>query len=212
MARINIKSWIEGLPTVMLGLRAASRVDTQVSSAELVYGTTIRLPGDFYDPTSKSVQVDTENYVHRLRQNIDSYKPVTRVNKDSRKIFIHKDLKECKYVFVRNDMVRRSLQPPYDGPYSVISRKDKVFTVQVKDRQVTISIDRLKPAYILDEDKISNNNVPKESEIRTHNLLRDDTTNKQSQVIAQSANVETDTAKRTTRSGRVSKMPVRFRL
>lgn len=46
---ISSDSWVQELPTALLGLRAAVRVDTNVSSAELVYGTSIRLPGDFYD-------------------------------------------------------------------------------------------------------------------------------------------------------------------
>lgn len=212
MARLTETSWIDELATVMLGLRAAARADTGVSAAELIYGSTIRLPGDFYDNRSQNVYADTEGYVHRLRQIIDSYKPVSRVNKDSRKIFIHKDLKECQFVFVRNDMVRRSLQPPYDGPYRVISRNDKIYKIQVKDRQVNISIDRLKPAYILEEDETNSKNVANESGNRTHNSVRH-STNNQSQNIAQSNNdVEINKEKRTTRSGRVIKMPVRFRL
>lgn len=41
------------------------------------------------------------------------------------------------------------LQPPYNGPYPVISRTDKVFVVRINGKNVTVSIDRLKPAYII---------------------------------------------------------------
>ncbi|CAM1323272.1 Uncharacterised protein r2_g3179 [Pycnogonum litorale] len=39
--------WSEHLPIVLLGLRNAVKEDLQASPAELVYGTTLRLPGEF---------------------------------------------------------------------------------------------------------------------------------------------------------------------
>ncbi|EFN67616.1 hypothetical protein EAG_00467, partial [Camponotus floridanus] len=44
------------------------------------------------------------------------------------------------------------LQPPYNGPYEVISRTAKTFVVRIQGKDVTVSIDRLKPAYILAAD------------------------------------------------------------
>ncbi|GFQ89694.1 integrase catalytic domain-containing protein [Trichonephila clavata] len=41
----NTEHWSDALPTVLLGFRTAYKEDLQSSSAELVYGTTIRLPG-----------------------------------------------------------------------------------------------------------------------------------------------------------------------
>lgn len=44
---------------------------------------------------------------------------------------------------------RASLQPAYTGPHKVLDRGDKIFKIVVKGKPVTVSIDRLKPAYIL---------------------------------------------------------------
>lgn len=54
-------------------------------------------------------------------------------------------------VFVRRDGPKTMLQTPYDGPYKVVSRDDKVFVVQVHGETKSITIDRLKPAYVLAE-------------------------------------------------------------
>ncbi|GFY53091.1 uncharacterized protein TNIN_62571 [Trichonephila inaurata madagascariensis] len=59
----------------------------------------------------------------------------------------YEDLKDCSHVFVHTDSVLRSLQPPYHGPYKVINRSDKVFTLFLKGKNVNVSIHRLKPCF-----------------------------------------------------------------
>ncbi|GFT20398.1 transposon Tf2-6 polyprotein [Trichonephila clavipes] len=46
-AHNNIR-WTESLPTVLLGLRAAIRPDISYTIAQMVYGTSIKLPGEFF--------------------------------------------------------------------------------------------------------------------------------------------------------------------
>mgnify|MGYP003483420928 FL=1 len=64
--------------------------------------------------------------------------------------FVPKDLMTCAFVFVRHDAVRTPLQAPYDGPFKVLHRADKYFILDVNGRQDSVSIDRLKPAYMDD--------------------------------------------------------------
>ena len=61
---------------------------------------------------------------------------------------IHQYLNSTKFVFIRHDGVKSSLQPPYDGPFKVINRDDKYFTIEIRRKQDTVSIDRLKPTYM----------------------------------------------------------------
>ena len=49
-------------------------------------------------------------------------------------------------MWIRHDASRRPLDRPYDGPYKVISRHDKYFTVNRDRNRENISVDRLKPA------------------------------------------------------------------
>lgn len=121
IARLSSESWVNELPTVLLGLRAAIRSDTRHSAAELTYGCTVRLPDDFYTP-SKLQGLDIDTYVGKFRHTISTFRPSDRKNRECNK-FIHTDLKTCHYVFVRNDTVRKLLQTPYDGPYRVISER-----------------------------------------------------------------------------------------
>ena len=57
-------------------------------------------------------------------------------------------LSKCTHVFVRRDAVKKPLQQPYDGPFRVLTRTDKHFTVDCNGRHSVISIDRLKPAFL----------------------------------------------------------------
>ena len=43
--------------------------------------------------------------------------------------------------------------PPYVGPYKVLQRKEKSFQLQVRNAKDWVSIDRLKPAYLLPDDQ-----------------------------------------------------------
>ncbi|GFT99221.1 pol polyprotein [Nephila pilipes] len=79
-------------------------------------------------------------------------KPKPTVSHAKQGAFVHKDLKKCTYVFVRRDSVRRPLHAPYDGPFLVLKGSDKLFKVNVNGKSSTISIDRMKLAFIPNTD------------------------------------------------------------
>ena len=47
-ARMNPSNWLEHLPLVLLELRTAVKDDLKCLSAEMVYGTTLRLSGQIF--------------------------------------------------------------------------------------------------------------------------------------------------------------------
>ena len=62
-AQPHPQHWTTSLPMVLLGVRTALKVDLGCTAAELVYGTSLRLPGDFF-PTSASLSTpDPTTYV-----------------------------------------------------------------------------------------------------------------------------------------------------
>jgi hypothetical protein len=54
-------------------------------------------------------------------------------------------LVNARLVWIRHDAVRKPLQRPYDGPFAVIARGPRAFTIRVGDRDEVISVARLKP-------------------------------------------------------------------
>lgn len=199
MTRLNGNTtWVEELPTVLFGLRAAIRTDSQISAAELAFGKTIRLPGEFYDRSQQKDCNDPSSLVEKIRENISHYRP-TRDNVDSRMIFVYSALQDCRYVFVRDDKVHKSLKQPHDGPFKVLERSTKVFKIQLPEREAYISIDGLKPAFVIKENESSVSNnvpiIPSDDSRLSHNTP---------QVLLDKQKV--------TRSGRVIRTPVRFAL
>ena len=56
-------------------------------------------------------------------------------------------LQDSKFVFVRCDGHRTSLERPYEGPFEVIKPDPKTPVVNINGKPKTITIDRLKPAH-----------------------------------------------------------------
>ncbi|UYV62287.1 hypothetical protein LAZ67_2000001 [Cordylochernes scorpioides] len=150
----NSIKWTETLPTVLLGLRAAINKDNNHSLSQMVYGKTIRLPGEFFDDSKHHLHA--EEFVQHLQKQMELLKPLNEKHHSKTKVFVHKDLKTCSHVFIRTDRVKKPLEPPYEGPFPVLERTDKYFTLKVKGKNVTTTIDRLRPAYLLaDSDNIT---------------------------------------------------------
>lgn len=120
----------------------------------MTYGKHIRLPGEFFD--NKSIETDPSTFVSNLQKCMDLLKPVKINHKSARTVFVHKDMATCSHVFVRIDRLRKSLEPVYEGPFLVLERNDKYYTVEMKNRSTNINIDRLKPAYLLADQEDQN--------------------------------------------------------
>ncbi|GBN79911.1 hypothetical protein AVEN_64592-1 [Araneus ventricosus] len=124
----------------------------------MVYSTNIKLPGEFFD--TPTIKMDPGTFVSKLQKFMEELKPMPSTTVKHQTLFVHKDLRSCSHVFVRIDRVKKALKPPYEGPCVVVERFEKYFTVFVKNKNVIISIDRLKPAYLLVTDKVNNKPIP----------------------------------------------------
>ncbi|GFS63454.1 pol polyprotein [Trichonephila inaurata madagascariensis] len=86
--------------------------------------------------------------VENLNSHFDSIRPSLASSHSKKSVFVHPALKDCSHISIRNDTVRKRLQAPYDGPFRILHRTDKTFDVDINGRKSTISIDRVKPAFL----------------------------------------------------------------
>ncbi|MES9975560.1 MAG: reverse transcriptase domain-containing protein, partial [Candidatus Thiodiazotropha sp.] len=139
-------SWQESLPMVLLSLRTVVKQDLQTSAAHLMYGCALRLPAELVAPKPIG-HFEYDNYVQRLQDHMRHLRPAIERTQE-KSIYIPRDLRVSSHVFVRTDSVRSPLQTPYTGPFPVVSRGDKTFTIDRLGRREVVSIDRLKPAFL----------------------------------------------------------------
>ncbi|GBN37235.1 Retrovirus-related Pol polyprotein from transposon 412 [Araneus ventricosus] len=136
--------WTESISVVLLRLRTTLKEDVQCTSAEIVYGSTLKLPAEFLE--TPSLDVEPHQFLKQLRTVMDQLKHVLAASHDTQKMFVHPALGTCTLVFVRHEAVKTPLQAPYDGPYCVLRRTDKTFTIERNGKESTINIDRVKSA------------------------------------------------------------------
>ncbi|BET01716.1 multicellular organismal development [Nesidiocoris tenuis] len=136
-------------------------------------------------------------------------RPVPFKHHSTKKVYFHEDLRTSSHVFVRRDAVRRPLQPTYDGPYRVVSRSDKTFSIIMPHGEQTVTVDRLKPAYILSSDPPDSSSKPPipPSQPTPINRLSDRTSGRDPQPSASPASPD---RRAVTRSGRHVRCPARF--
>ncbi|XP_026732807.1 uncharacterized protein LOC113497452 [Trichoplusia ni] len=151
-----------------LGIRSSWKVDIQASPAELVYGEPLRLPGQFISPTSNHDTADVTDLATRLRSHMSKLTPKPASWHSKGPFYIPRHLDSSSHVFLRQDFVRRPLEPPYAGPYRVLERRPKHYKLDVCGKEMTVSIDRLKPAFLAREEDVTSSPLsasrPRESD------------------------------------------------
>jgi cleavage and polyadenylation specificity factor subunit 1 len=146
--------WAEALPLVLLGICSVWKKDLKASSAELVYGSPLRLPGELF-ASSLPACTDITDLASRLRVHIGKLRPIPASRHAVPSAFIFKDLAITSHVFLWHGALWGALQASYVGPYRVLHRSDKTYTIEVQGAAKTVSIDFLKPAYVLHDDTAS---------------------------------------------------------
>ena len=149
-ARLHGPNWRDELPLVLLGIRAATKEDLGCTSAELVYGKTLRLPGEFFEKTDRTTDpiTDAQTLFPRLRETMRNLRAKQTTQHRHHTSRVPATLLTCTFVFVRRDAHRTPLQCPYDGPFRVLACTDKFYTLDIRGKTDMVSIDRLKPAFV----------------------------------------------------------------
>lgn len=150
-ARENISNWSTELPFILLGFRTAIKEDLGHTPAQLVYGQNLKIPGDFIVASKDSISSAPLNVAERLREIMQNLVPKGTRKTKQNNIYVPEDLQKCEHVFIRIDKVKTGLTAPYNGPFKVLKRLRKHFVIDVNGKNTSITIDRLKPAYICEK-------------------------------------------------------------
>jgi len=139
--------WVDALPPIVLiGLCTCYKEDIRASTAEFLYGKTLRIPGEFFD--HEDMLNDPEPFVEPFQRLMQRMKPTPAAHHLRNRPFVFKDLYTYTHVFLRDDSIKRSLEQLHTSSHRILERiSERVFTIEVDGKRFNISVDRLKPAY-----------------------------------------------------------------
>ena len=140
-------SWMDDLPIVMLGIRTAWRTELDKAPCELVFGAPLSVPGSFFSNKVDREALPSTEFVQGLERIMVELAPTQMAHHATSKPHVPAALDMTDHVFVRTDAVRPPLVRPYTGPYRVLSRSAKYFTIMKNGKPDNITVDRLKPAF-----------------------------------------------------------------
>lgn len=115
--------------------------DIKSTAAEMVFGTTLQLPGEFFTQHNQNA-TSASNYVSCLRKHMAKlFFTLSCVH--SNVAYLPPNINVSEFVIVCQDMIMKSLQPNYDELYKVLERSDKFFIIDKNNKRNSVSIDRL---------------------------------------------------------------------
>ncbi|XP_042861969.1 uncharacterized protein LOC122247061 [Penaeus japonicus] len=115
--------WMDELPLVLLGISSTLKENLQFTAAELLYGTNLAFPGDFFANSPQGLE-DPASFVAFLRQEMQQLRPQATHPTRSRPSYVPSELKDCTHVFVHVGPTCPPLHPPYDVPFPVLRRDE----------------------------------------------------------------------------------------
>ena len=94
--------WTDSLPLILLDNHTTLKEDLHCTAAELVYGITIRLPGEYFDGSiSETNTSDISNYVTKFKLIMQQLKAIpTRSTANRTDTYVNNGLLTCIHVFV----------------------------------------------------------------------------------------------------------------
>ena len=159
MAHGSQNPWTITLPAVLLGAHSAVKEVLGRSAAEIVYGTTLGLPGEFSHKYNVDAHTDLDNYSDKLCVAMSRLRLCPLRDSTQNNIFQFKEIDTCSHVFLQRIAIAPPLTTPYDGMYKVILRSGRVMKILVKGKVETVSLDRVKPAHLDNEPEVQKNSV-----------------------------------------------------
>lgn len=157
-AKCDHPSWYRSLPLILLGIRTTINKHGY-SPANMVYGSNLDLPINFFVPFQPDVRQPSTEFMNQLFHSIRDFPAPVRNH--SAMHYIPKNMDKVTKAFILDPSPASSLEPRYTGPYEILERDDKTMTLKLRpDRIERISIDRIKPAFMFTETVEGENEPP----------------------------------------------------
>ena len=154
------ENWYYTLPIVLLGLRMAPH-EAGFAPFTAVTGAHSMLPQPLI--IEKEIPLTTPDIIQTLIKEMSNHRALFQQQSSGtvhgkNKEYVPNDLSTSKKVWLRIDRIRKPLEAPYTGPFEVLKREQKYFTLQLPRGPDTVHIDRLKPYYESTTTLTSNDN------------------------------------------------------
>lgn len=151
------QSWLDALPVVLLGIRSIPN-ETGYSPFTAVTGSSILIPKHMIINEEDSFTNEKIKFLAEEMSKLNFQDFKRHFNQTKTKNYVPEDLMKSSHVWLRIDRVRKPLEAPYTGPYKVLKRFDKFFVIEKTiGSGETVSIDRLKPAFVSSSSVPENN-------------------------------------------------------
>ena len=129
-------------------MRTAWREDPDCSPAELVYGSSLHVPGEFLPPVAPQQNTPSSEFLRHLQTSMRSALPPPPSHHGTRPEQVPTNLDSTGYVYIRQDGYRKPLTRPYSGPHRIVEVHDKYYVVNIDGHEDKVTIDRLKVAHV----------------------------------------------------------------
>ena len=145
--------WADALPLITLAINNQVCDNNDYTPYQMVFGQAARLPGTFFfqDDTDANPTLQPIAEIQLFQENMRHLHRSARTQQISNE-YVNKDLFTVHEILVRDDGNKAPLSKLYTGPFAVIARTDKYFTIDTDRGAKNISIDRLKPFYRMVDD------------------------------------------------------------
>jgi hypothetical protein len=146
------EQWSDQIPLITLMLNNQVTDANSYTPYQKVFGKTCRLPGVILTNENSFDELPEDRDIELFCELMSHHSRHARPFKNDG-YHVDKNLMEAKHVWVRKEGFRPSLSPIYEGPYLVTQRSNKYFTILCYEGEKKVSVDRLKVAYVLDEEE-----------------------------------------------------------
>lgn len=113
------------------------------SPSEMLYGENVLGPNELIIPSNESL--NESKFVKQLKLLFGRLKSVDTRRVIHQKTNVSDDLFNAGQVLVRIDRIRKPFEDAYEGPFKVVKRLGKVIIIDRNGKDVSISMDRVKP-------------------------------------------------------------------